>query len=333
MKLKMTRILMAIVVFFTGAVFAERVQAATYKVLVVMSYDETYPWVQEIKEGIDSVLGADCELRYFYMDTKKNLEGGAQKAKEAFALYQSFQPDGVITADDNAQSMFVVPYLRDKVKTPVMFCGVNAEAAKYGFPASNVSGILERHHFRESIALAQNLIPTARTAGYMEKFSPSAQESIEQFQSEVTTYPIRFVGFKMPKNLAEAMEMAKDLSKDSDILVTETMHGLPDTEGKQLVDKDVIPLIVKAFGKPVIGSNKYHVENGVLCSVSKIGQEQGGTAATMLLEAMKGKPVSDIPVTRNKKGKAVINITVLRELGIKPRPMALKGAELIQTEK
>jgi len=27
-------------------------------------------------------------------------------------------------ADDNAQSMFVLPYLKDKVKTPVMFCAV-----------------------------------------------------------------------------------------------------------------------------------------------------------------------------------------------------------------
>ena len=60
------------------------------------------------------------------MDTKKNIEGGVRKAKDAYELYRRLQPDGVIAADDNAQSMFVVPYLKDRYDVPVIFCGVNA---------------------------------------------------------------------------------------------------------------------------------------------------------------------------------------------------------------
>ncbi len=116
------------VVFCLAWCFVPVVQAASFKVLVVMSYEETYPTTPEYKEGIKAVLGDTCEIRYFQMDTKQHLEAGPEKAKEAYALYEEFQPDGVIAADDNAQSMFVVPYLKDKVKTPVMFCGVNAEA-------------------------------------------------------------------------------------------------------------------------------------------------------------------------------------------------------------
>jgi hypothetical protein len=116
------------------------------KVLVVMSYEEpsVNPWCKQIKQGIDSVLAKTFEITYFYMGTKKNLDGGPQKAEEAYALYRKLRPDGVITVDDNAQWMFVLPYLKDKVHTPVMFCGVNAEPEKYGYPASNVSGVLER---------------------------------------------------------------------------------------------------------------------------------------------------------------------------------------------
>lgn len=78
-------------------------QAAQYKVLVVMSYEEDYLWDKEIKEGIDAVLASSSDIKYFYMDTKKNPDGGPAKATEALALFQQFQPDGVITADDNAQ--------------------------------------------------------------------------------------------------------------------------------------------------------------------------------------------------------------------------------------
>ena len=147
--------------------------AARHKVLVVMSYDETYPFEAEMREGIEAALADICEMSYFYMNTKKHFEGGPQKAKEAYALYQELQPDGVIAADDDAQAMFVVPYLKDHVKTPVMFCGVNAEPKKYGYPASNVSGILERGHDSESLALVQQLAPSVKTFGRIVKDTPT----------------------------------------------------------------------------------------------------------------------------------------------------------------
>ena len=43
--------------------------------------------------------------------------------------------------------------------------------------------------------------------------------------------------------------------------------------------------------------------------------------------------MSDIPIERNKKGKRIINVTVLRQFGLKPKPIALQGAELIETGK
>jgi ABC-type uncharacterized transport system substrate-binding protein len=64
----------------------------------------------------------------------------------------------------------------------------------------------------------------------------------------------------------------------------------------------------------------------------KTGQEQGATAAGMLLKAMKGTPVSEIPITRNQHGRAMINVTVMNAFGIKPKPIFLKGTELVETE-
>jgi len=149
--------------------------AAEFKVLVVMSYEANNPWVIEIREGIDSVLAASSEITYFYMDTKVSPAAGPRKGEEAYALYQRLQPDGVIVADDDAQAMFVVPFLKDKVRTPVMFNGVNNSAAKYGFPATNVSGILERAHVRESLAFAKQLIPSIRTACFMTNDVPAGR--------------------------------------------------------------------------------------------------------------------------------------------------------------
>ncbi|PVV16679.1 MAG: hypothetical protein B6D72_00285, partial [gamma proteobacterium symbiont of Ctena orbiculata] len=99
--------------------FSTATWSAPFRVLVVMSYEQDNPWCAEIKQGIDQVLAAHAEMTYFYMDTKANLNGGPEKAREAKALFERLNPDGVITVDDNAQSMFVVPYLKNKVDTPI----------------------------------------------------------------------------------------------------------------------------------------------------------------------------------------------------------------------
>jgi len=326
-----TRIYHAIMLFCVSVCLMApgQLHASAFKVLAVMSYDEEYAWGLEIKEGIDSVLAETCTLEYVWLDTKRNLAGGDEKAKQAYELYQKFQPDGVIAADDNAQSMFVVPYLRGKVKTPVMFCGVNGEPHDYGYPAANVSGILERLHIRNSIAYAQQLIPSIKKVAYMTKESPSSRAVFRQYEAERETYPAESVAFDMPKTLDEAVSAAKGLRDQSDVLFIETMEGIQDSSGKMFTDKEVVPILAKAYGKPLISNNLYHVEYGTLCAVIKTGQEQGATAAEMLMKAMQGTPVSEIPITLNRKGKRVINLSVMKSLGIKPVSEALKGAKLV----
>jgi len=320
-------------VFLTSGLCPAMAQESKkFKVLVVMSYEEDFPWDKEIKEGIDSVLAIACEIRYLYMDTKTNPAGGESKAKEAYALFQEFQPDGVITSDDNAQSMFVVPYLKDKVKTPVMFCGVNAEPEKYGYPASNVSGILERYHIDQSIAFAKQLVPSIATIGYITKDGSTGKAISEQVQKESASYQIKSVDFRLVNTMKEAVKVTENLKEQCDLLFITSLEGISDESGKPMTQKEIIPVLAKKFGKLTISTSPHLLKFGVLCAVVQQGQEHGSTAADMLLKAMNGTPVSQLPITRNHQGKRMINVTVMKELGIKPRPDVLGSAELVKTE-
>lgn len=325
-------IFVVLVAFCICGLFSETVRAGRFKVLVVMSYEEDFPWDRAIKEGTDSVLSGTCEIRYFYMNTKKNLEGGPKKAEEAYALYREFQPDGVIAADDNAQSMFVVPYLKDKVRTPVMFCGVNAEPETYGYPGSNVSGILERLHISESLAFAKRLVSPIRNFGFIIKQSPTGEAILRQIRNESDTYLAKFVALKMPKTLREAVTMTEELREQCDLLFISAMQGLSDGSGGIVEEKKAVSVLVKTFGKPTISTEEHNVKNGTLCAVVRTGQEQGRTSGEMLLKAMRGTPVSQIPITKNYSGKRLINATAIKILGIKPRADVLIGAELVRTK-
>lgn len=306
-------------------------EAKDYKVLVVMSYHEEMPWIEEMKEGIDKTLAGTCELKYVYLDTRRDFEGGPAKAEETYAIYQEFQPDGVIAADDNAQSLFVVPYLKDKVDTPVMFCGVNADPQDYGYPASNVSGILERMHIKESIMFLQQIVPSVKTVGYLTGDNSTARGDQRQVQKEAATYPVESGKFTFVKTLDEAVAAAKELKAQYDALYIEHMVGIKDETGNAMDEETVIPIVAEAFGKPTFGANSFIVKNGLLCAVVKTGQEQGRVVSEMLLKAMNGTPVSEIPITRNQLGRRIINVSVLQALGIKPKHNVLLGTELVKT--
>ncbi|GAK50594.1 ABC-type uncharacterized transport system periplasmic component-like protein [Candidatus Moduliflexus flocculans] len=307
-------------------------EAAQYKVLVVMSYEEDFPWCREVKTGIDATLGSQSEIRYFYMDTKKDPNGGEQKAQEAYAVYQEFQPDGVITVDDNAQSLFVVPYLKDKVKTPVMFAGVNAAPDKYGYPAQNVSGILEREQFKESLLLAQKLIPAAKTFGIVLPDDATGKAVLEQIDAEKDQYPLAFTEAKTATTYEELLTMVEAFTQTSDLLFYITFEGLKDQQGQALSDKAIFPAVAKKFGKPILTNAPFRVTLGALCAVIKTGDEQGATASEMLLKAMQGTPIAEIPITQNQFGRRIINVTALKALGITPPADVLRGAELVKTE-
>jgi len=267
------------------------------------------------------------------MDTKSNLKGGPRKAEEAYALYREYRPDGVIVADDNAQSMFVIPYLKDKVRTPVMFCGVNSEPEKYGYPASNVSGILERAHISESIALARQMVPSIKTVGFMMKESPVAKIVLQQVSKEADTYPAESVGLKMPKTLKQAVSMTNEFKKQCDLLFLASLQGISDEDGRPLSEKEAVSILARIFAGPTIGGFRYNVKSGVLCAVVHRMKEQGETAAKMLLKAMQGTPVFKIPITRNYNGKRLINVMAMKALGIRPRADLMFGVEWLKTEK
>lgn len=306
--------------------------AAEFKVLVVMSYEEDNPWVKEIREGIDSVLASTSEITYFYMNTKAHPEGKQKKGEEAYALYQSLKPNGVITADDDAQATFVVPFLKSLVSTPVMFNGVNANADKYDFPASNVSGILERAHARESFAFIKQLLPAIQTACFITNSVPSGLALRNQVEGEKESYPVKVSAFHLVKNITELESLASSLRTGCDTVFVDSLEGITDRDAKPLNNAEILKVLGKVYKGPILGGNRYQVEQGAWAAVIKTGQEQGEVSAEMLLKAMRGTPVSEIPVVKNVQGQRVINVTAIEAQKIAIRPIVLRGATLVRQQ-
>jgi ABC-type uncharacterized transport system substrate-binding protein len=302
-----------------------------YKVLVVFSHEKNAPWDVAIREEIERVLQPYADLTFFYMDTKAFLQHCLEKGQEAYNLYQRLKPDGIITVDDNAQSMFVVPYLKGKLDIPLMFCGVNADPAVYGYPTKRITGVLERFHLEESIALTRQLAGKIDSFSFMVKKGPVADILRHQLTEEKEHYSANLISFMTPDSLEEALDMARAARKDSDLLFLVGLFGLKNG-GVPASEREIVPQLVTAFAKPTAGIAASVVKSGALSAVITNGREHGYRAATMLLKALHGTPVSQIPVTRNSQGERVVNVSTLKRLNLSPDPIALRGVELVRQQ-
>lgn len=298
------------------------------KVLVVASNHKGNKWCDDIVNAIEHELFG-AELTVFYMDTKRNLGGAEEKAKEAFKLYQKLQPDAVITVDDIAQEYFVVPYLRDKVKTPIFFCGVNEDASRYNFPASNVTGVLEMKHYRESISFAQMIEPKVRSIAVLYSPSPSNKVNIAQIEKEKETYSASIIGSIAVTSVAEVQKALVDYSSAVDAILVLDLTGIIDENNKQIEGDESISLISNTTDLVTIVASDWEVKAGALCGVTKSGEEQGVLVTHQLLAHWEGKEIKNLPLVQNKNGQRYINFNTLNKLKIKLRPVMVIGTKII----
>ena len=136
--------------------------------LYVSSYHKGYEWNDGIERGLDGVLENKCQVDKFYMDTKRDkTKAFAEKmALAAKNHIDATKPDIVIACDDNASKYLVKPYFKDTA-LPVVFCGINGTVEPYGYPYSNVTGMVEISPIKPLLKEVKNHLPGVKHGIYL----------------------------------------------------------------------------------------------------------------------------------------------------------------------
>ena len=301
------------------------------KVLVVMSYNKKNTSESRIREELDERLRGR-QVHYFYLDSKQHLAQAPKKAAEAYKLYLQLQPDAVITVDDNSQALFVLPYLKDKVKTPIVFCGVNNSADQYGYPTAHITGVLEKKHYHESISFAQLIDPNIKKIGVIYRDTPSNHTNVSQIKKEEPEYPARIVSLVSVTNVDDTKEAVLRFNTEVDAILVLNLAGIRDQD-RLLEGNEADQLVVKLATKPTIAAGKWEIESGILCGVIKSNKEQGSLAAEKLTQIWQGADIATLPVTQNRNGSRYLNIITLKELGLNLNPLAVLGTHIVTHKK
>ncbi len=296
------------------------VMAQQKKVLIIDSYHEGYHWSDDIMKGAGTVLNGKAEMKIVRMDSKRNASEEAKKAAadKAKQEIETWKPDAVIACDDNASKYVIVPFFKDS-KLPVVFCGINWDASEYGFPCSNVTGMLEVSVMG---AVKEQMAKYAKgdRVGFLGVANETDRKESEYLEKK---FGIK-TSAKHVATFAEWKAAYTELQGSCDwVFITNNggIKGWDDAEARKFVNENV---------KVPSASTHDHMAPFVLVAYAKLGSEQGEWAATTCLEIFGGKSIKDIPIASNQKGQLFVNMPLAAKLNARIPLDTLKMATLIK---
>ena len=316
-----------LIIFLTAAAFFLSLplmaSAKAYdgkKILYIDSYHEGYAWSDGITQGVHNALkDSAATLKIIRMDTKRNANENFKKeaALKAKTVIEDYQPDVVIASDDNASKYLIAPFFNGK-SIPFVFCGVNWDAGGYGFPSSNVTGMLEVTPVPQ---LINELKPFAKgdRIGFLAPDILTAKKEAENYKS--------VFGMKLTEYYASSYDDwkkgFKELQKQVDILIVDSDGGLYNNQ------KADMQSFVKANTTIPTGSAYDFMAHCTLFTFAKVAEEQGFWAAKAALKILDGTSPSQIPLEKNKEGKLIINMQIAQAMNANIPFEIIQAADLV----
>ena len=274
------------IVFISGNSFAQN-----KKILIIQSYHPLLAWTAQCDNGIQSVLGQNYTLSFFYMDTKRiPMQSFSKRADKAWRKFIEIKPDLVMIGDDNA--LRLLGHKFSKTQTPVVFFGINNNPRFYfDHLPENITGVLER-------------TPVKPLLRFLLRIFPNAEKCLILMDSSSTSEAIIAVVFEGRKNLKigkitvvykKAKDWAdwKDIVSHSigyDILITPTFHSVKDERGINIGINDIVEWTSANSAIPVFSNQDYTVSSkGVVGAYVIYGKSHGRLAGEMALEILEKK--------------------------------------------
>lgn len=307
--------------------------SAAQRILVVHSYHESQRGhVVVMTEGIlEALEGTDKEIKFFHMDTKrKNSEewkrAAGQRAKE---LVEDFNPHLVITMDDNAQEYFGKDLAGRDGAPMVVFAGVNADPKKYGYPAKNVTGVLERTNIVESIEFLQKIVPGVNRLLILTDKSPTTDSFITYAKS--LSLPGNIVAYEQPGTFDQFKDILKRYHDKVDAIGLYTLRTIArsNTDPQKVSEKELVEYINAKHPLPTVAFFDTAAKAGALCGITVSMKEQGYAAGVLAKEILSGTAPQDCEIEPTSKGRIQLNLQTAERLGIQIKHLYIKRADVL----
>ena len=271
----------------------------------ISSYHRGFEWSDRVEAGLRAHLSDHCRIVQFDMDTKrfKDPEDILAAASAALELIRKEQPDVVITSDDNAARYLIVPHLLD-TELPVVFSGINWTVEEYGFPAKNVTGIVEVAPLAPLISAASRAVPDARRVAYLSDETLTESKNAERYSRAADEAGIE-IDLLRASTFEQWLE-AFDKSQSYDFVIMGGVAGINNWNKEMAVS-----YVEKNTRVLTVTTHEWLMPYASL-GYTLIPEEHGEWAGRTAAAIISGTSPGSIPIVTNRKWDTWINDTLIQ---------------------
>ena len=274
------------------------------KCVYISSYHKGYAWSDGVERGLLKILNSKCEITAFDMDSKRSKDEASiqQAALKAKTLIDEIQPDVVIASDDNASKYLIAPYYKD-ADIPFVFCGVNWTVEQYGYPYSNVTGMIEVAAIEPMFDKAAAITGKIKHAYYIGANTLTEEKNLKRFVTAGEKYNIKITG-SLVQTMPDWIEAYKQ-AQQGDLIIMGSNAGILDW------DKDKVQHAMLPVTSTLSATNHGWMMPYTMFGMIKVPEEQGEWAGRLAIEILNGTKPSDIPIIPNRNFNIIVNSSLL----------------------
>ncbi|MCB1916828.1 MAG: EAL domain-containing protein [Rhodocyclaceae bacterium] len=291
------------------------------RVLLLYSYDPSFPTSPKILAGVRSVLSAPgLLLDQEYLDARHLVgEPGRVRYRDwlAFKLSTRRPYDAVIVSDDAAFDLAT----RERAllgNAPTVFIGVNnVGAARAQSGRTGVTGIVEHVSITETVHMAQALQPGLRRLWVISDASPGGRGDLATLRSEQSHFgDIGIEALALTElSWTELASKLRSLRSGDAVLL---LAAYLDRNGEPKRFEESLALLRENTTVPVYHLWEHGIGNGLVGGYVMSHRAHAAEAGRRVLDIWRGVPAERMPVLEISPNLPIAHEPTLLRLGLDP---------------
>ena len=342
--------ILATVLFFagqpswTGAAFPA-------KLFILHSYEKEHVCGQPQHDGVLAALqengfdpGKELQIEVHYMDTKRINNTPAlieQQAAIALERIKAFEPDVLVTLDDNAFNMVALQLVDTNIA--IVFCGLNGQPESYNqktrfmqtraHPGHNITGVYEKLHIADAIRVHARMFPHVQKALLLTDPSPTGQAIYRQMELELTNEAIPITWELKMTHTWEGYRRAIVAANNDPLIgvICPAALLLKDKNAATYTAPQIFEWTIANSTKPELALNDAFVRIGLFGGAAVDFHAMGYQVGQLVAKVLNGHPAGDLAIEDARRYALAFNLKRAQDLGITiPHEILLASDEIVK---
>lgn len=298
---RLTSSVMVCILAFASIVLSCAARKNRPLIIYINSYHNGYTPSDQTMAGLMTRLDTvENDFKVFFLDGKRlSPEKQDSVANQTSEMLLKMKPDILIISDDHAIEKVLLPHI-DKIKIPVVYCGVNWSAQKYRLP-TNVTGMLEVLPIEKTVNTLQSYVKNEIKSITV----LSEKSNVEEKNKEYIVPLIEGLGMKvnyiMVSGFADWKKEFIEAQTNSDALFLPTNGAI-----KNWNHDEAVTFVSKNIKVPVFTCDDFMIAYSAV-GFTKVASEQGEWAGEQAMKILQGAEPHTILVAKNEKSQCWVN--------------------------